>query len=156
MSTEARVRIHSHRLMREVPTSDHEVRVDSARREVVGRKVKEKPRWQRRLLVHVSIFIVSFIFTAGLLVLGVLLWVRPDTLLPLLVVGLLSSAVFVISFAGLRMVILHGLFDEYPNKEEDPGFTHHVSKSIVYGFIALVVAIMIAGMLITIASAQIF
>ena len=154
MSTEARVRIHNHRLMREVPTNDYEVRVDSARREVAGRKVH--PRWQHRMQVHVGIFVVSFIFTAGFLVLGVLLWVRPDTLLPILAVGLLSSAVFVISFASLRMMILHGLFDEYPNKEEDPGLAHHVSKSIVYGFIALVVAIILAGMLIKIASAQMF
>ncbi|HCC05614.1 TPA: hypothetical protein DEP58_04950 [Patescibacteria group bacterium] len=140
--------------MREKPMPDYEVRVDGTRSEIAGRKVR--PRWQHRMQVHVIVFIVSFIFTAGFLVLGVLLWVRPDTLLPILAVGLLSSAVFVISFASLRMMILHGLFDEYPNKEEDPGLAHHVSKSIVYGFIALVVAIIIAGMLIKIASAQIF
>jgi len=155
MSTEARIRIHNHRLMREERGNAYEVRVDEARREISGRKTGKQPHWRHRTAVHVGIFIVSFIFTAGFLVLGVLLWVRPDTLLPILAVGILSSAVFVASFASLRMVILHGLFDEYPNKEEDPGLAHHVSKSIVYGFIALAVAVVATGLFVNFASAGI-
>lgn len=138
--------------MRDTQARDYEVRVDGARREVSGRKKSDAHGLRYRVFVHTGVFIVSYIFTTGFLVLGVLLWVRPDTLLPILAVGLLSSVVFVTSFASLRMVILHGLFDEYPNKEEDPGLTHHVSKSIVYGIIALVVAFSITGMLIKIAS----
>lgn len=156
MSTEARVRIESHRLMRETSDPYHEERVHSARAQVEGRKVNESKRLQRRVQVHLGVFLVSFIFTTGFLVLSVLLWVRPDAFLSIVIISTISGLVFVASFSTLRMFILHTLLDEYPNREEDPGTAHHISKSIAYGFIALVFAVLLAGILIKIASASTF
>lgn len=156
MSLEARIKIDSHRLMRTQGNDlSHEIRVESARRDVEARKKKERYRWKHRAKVHVFIFAVSFIFSIGIFTLGILLWVKPGDLLPLLLTGLFSSTVFVGSFAWLRMFILHRLFDEYPNKEEDPGMSHHLTKSIAYGFVALVFALVLAGLVINVAQAGI-
>lgn len=153
MSNEARIRINSHRLMREKEESVHEVRVDDVRKEIVRRNAKNN-KATRRILVHIGVFIHSFIFTVGFLVLSVLLWVRPDTFFQIVLVCVFSSILFVTSFVILRMIILHTFLDEYPDKEEDPGVTHHIPKSIVYGFVALVFAILLTGVLIKIASAS--
>lgn len=97
--------------------------------------------------MHVTVFVLAFIFTTGTAVLGVLLWVRPDSFVSLIFVGVFSSTVFVISFAVLRLVSLVHLFpDTYAREtgEEE----HHLAKSIAYGFVALVFAVLLAGLLI--------
>jgi ABC-type Fe3+ transport system permease subunit len=99
-------------------------------------------------------FFVSFIFTTGVAVLGVLLWVRPEEIFALVMIGVFSSCVFVLTFAALRMLVLHILLDEYPDKEEDPGMKHHLAKSFIYGFLALVLAVVLTGILAKMAVAQ--
>jgi ABC-type Fe3+ transport system permease subunit len=154
MSIEARNRIESHSLLREEEIPAHTVRVDSARLDISLQKQKAKKKVHRRIMVHIVVFIVSFIFTSGVSLLGILLWVRPDTLLALVLVSVFSGAIFVISFASLRMFILHHFLHEYEN-EEDPGTFHHISKSVSYALVALVLAIVLVGMCINVASAGI-
>jgi len=154
-SVEARERIASHPLLRGADESVHTVRIDTTRAERVARTRMLKKKVQRRILVHLFVFLISFIFTSGVALLGVLLWVRPDTPLSLVVTGLFSGGVFVACFASLRMFVLHHFLNEYPNREEDPGTFHHVSKSIAYGFVALVLAVVLVGLFINIASAGI-
>jgi hypothetical protein len=139
---------------RVAPPTD--LRVDDAHREVQKRKTQEMNAWKRRAKIHVGIFSVSFVFTTGIFTLGILMWVRPDELLPLVLVALFSGVVFVATFTWLRMFILHKLLDEYPNKEEDPGVEHHLAKSIAYGFVALAFAIALGGIVFKIASASVF
>jgi hypothetical protein len=141
--------------MREEEVPAHEMRVDSARVDLSAQKQKTKKKIHRRILVHCVVFTVSFIFTSGVALLGILLWVKPDAFLQLVLVSLFSGIVFVASFASLRMFILHHFLDEYPNNEEDPGKFHHFSKSISYGLVALVLAIVLVGMFINVASASI-
>lgn len=153
MSTEARIHINSHRLMRDTEAPVYEQRVLGARDSLSALTDKRHARVKRRTFVHALTFIASFIFTTGVAVLCILLWVRPDSLVSLIVTGILSACVFVATFAGLRMHILHSVLDEYPNKEEDPGREHHWGKSIAYGLVALVLALVLAGLLINAASA---
>lgn len=155
-TSDVRIRIDSHRLMRadatpEAPTS---VRVAQQRMSEQGRDARK--RFVRRAWVHGIAFALSYLLTAGVGLLGVLLWVRPDDLLALVLVFILGSVVFVGSFAGMRMLVLHRIFDEYPNKEEDPGMHHHVGKSVAYAFLALVLAIVLTGLLVHLASAESF
>lgn len=153
MSVDARARIETHRLMQTTGESPHVVRVDSARQEIDEKKKELSRRWKRRAKVHMGIFISSFIFSVGVFTLGTLLWVEPDDFLTLVVVAVSSSFVFVASFAWSRMLILHTFFNDYTNKEEDPGIMHHLSKSIAYGFVALVLALVFSGLIVNIASA---
>ncbi len=155
MSSEARVTIDSHRLMHKEKEPEHVVHVDFVHKTVEENKQKSVKKWKLRASVHVGIFIVSFIFTTGILMLGIILWVKPDAFLAFVLVGIFASLIFVFSFAGLRLLLLHKLINENVNKEEDPGLSHHVSKSITYGFVALVFAIVLAGLIINIASADI-
>jgi len=155
MGNQARERIDTHRLMQTSDAPDHEVRIREARNAVDARKLEERVRWMRRAKVHVLAFLMAFVFTVGISVLGVLLWVRPESLISLVFVGIFSSLVFVAAFAAVRMLILHRIIDDYPNKEDDPGMQHHFVKSVAYGFVALVVAIVLAGLIINIASADI-
>lgn len=141
--------------MREEKESVHEVRIDLARTHLTGHQAKQATRWKRRVVVHVVVFALSFIFTCGVALLGVLLWVKPDSLFSLVITGVCAGIVFVVSFAALRMFVLHSLLHEYPNREDDPGFAHHVSKSIAYAFVALVLAVVCAGIFINLASASI-
>jgi Flp pilus assembly protein TadB len=153
MSNEARIRIDSHRLMREEKDNIHEVRIDLARTNLTGHQKKQATKWKRRVVVHVVVFALSFIFTSGVALLGVLLWVKPDSLFSLVITGVVAGVVFIVSFASLRMFVLHSLLHEYQNREEDPGFSHHVSKSIAYAFVALVLAVVVAGVFVNLASA---
>lgn len=152
-STTARARIDAHRLLRkDVPPSSN----DEHPIATVALQERENARKRaiRRLFVHLGAFVAAYVFTAGVALLGVLLWVRPDTLLPLVELGLLAAVVFVVVFSALRVVVLHHIFsDEYPNSEEDPGLEHHVAKSVAYGFVALALALLITGLLINLASA---
>lgn len=154
MSTDARIRIESHRLMRTAaPDAAVRVSVPNVAREEAARKQAERQAFMQRTLVHLGLFVVSFVFTAGVALLGILLWVRPDTLLPLVLVGLFCAAIFVAVFASLRMLLVHRLMDRYPNKEDDPGTNYHVGKSVAYGFVALAVALLLVGLLMNVASA---
>lgn len=152
--SDVRIRIDSHRLMRvdSVPEASTSVGVAQQRMSEKGRDARR--RFVRRAWVHSAVFILAYLLTAGIGLLGVLLWVRPDDLLALVLVFILGSVVFVASFAGMRMLVLHRIFDEYPNKEEDPGIHHHVGKSIAYAFLALVLAIVLTGLLVHLASAS--
>ncbi len=155
MSQEARARIESHPLMRKEEVSIHTEKVEHIHRTVQEHKLLEKSRFKKRLFVHVGIFILSFIFTSGLELLGIILWVKPDSLLSLVFVSVFSATVFVVSFTVLRVVILHHFFNEYLNADEDPGMFHHVSKSIAYALVALVVAVILTGFFVKLASAGI-
>jgi hypothetical protein len=141
--------------MRKENENFHEARIDLARTNLTGHQIKKTGMWKRRVIVHIVVFVLSFIFTSGVALLGVLLWVRPDSLISLVFTGVFAGIVFLASFASTRMFVLHNLLHEYPNREEDPGFAHHVTKSIAYAFVALVLAVVIAGVFVNLASASI-
>jgi Ni,Fe-hydrogenase I cytochrome b subunit len=113
------------------------------------RPEKARARFLRRTVVHLLAFVASFVFSAGIAVLCMLLFVHnSEDIARLVIVSLISGGVFVAGFAAIRMFILHSLFDEYPDKEEDPGLHHHIAKSIAYGFVALALALLVAGFII--------
>jgi hypothetical protein len=153
MSSEARARIDAHRLMREPATPVGDARVLHVGAHDIERKKAAKRALMQRTFVHIGAFIAAFVFTAGIALLGVLLWVRPDTLLPLVLVSVICSIIFVAVFALIRMLVLHKLMNMYPNEEDDPGVSHHMSKSIAYGLLALVIALLLTGLLVNFASA---
>jgi small-conductance mechanosensitive channel len=157
MSTEARARIDAHPLMRKEVASPHEERVVASRADFEVRKKENAQKWKTVTMVHIAVFVVSFVFTAGLLMLGVLLWVRPDELLSLVLVGLLSSVIFVVLFASLRMYILEHVFPHVRDDVDasDMSESHVLAKSISYGIVALVFAFVIAMLLVQVASAHI-
>ena len=152
MKEDAHVRIQEHRLMRTAETPLHEEHAKQHATRIAEYARIQRTRFVRRIVVQVVVFVFSYIFTAGVGLLGILLWVRPDGLLALVLVALVSACVFVASFASIRMLILHTLLNEYPNKEEDPGMRYHLGKSVTYGFVALVFALVLTGLLVTIAS----
>lgn len=156
MVTDARIRIDSHRLMQkaEVPLSN--IKVNSARDIIIAQKKLKEKRWKRRAVLHVIIFALSFILSLGVAVLAILLFVRSDAPLTQLLAFIMFAFTFVITFAGQRIFILHYFLVEYPNKDEDPGISHHVSKSIAYGFVALVLAFVIMSLIIKVAERGIF
>ncbi len=155
MSVEARKRIDSHRLMREYNKEDKIEPVSvQAKAFIDDNLLRKKKEFKKRVWVHVFIFIISFIFTIGFSVLSILLWVKPDAYLSMVIVGIVSSVVFVASFAWLRVFILHKMTETNKN-DEDPGMEHHVSKSIAYAFVALVLAVVIVGFIVNVASADI-
>jgi hypothetical protein len=142
--------------MQQTPRSDHEVRIEAARGEIDATKQLERERFIRRAKVHAVAFVLAFVFTAGVALLGIVLWVRPDALVALVLVSLFSGLVFVACFAGVRILILHKLTNDYANRDDDPGMHHHLAKSIAYGFVALVLALLIAGLIVNVASADFF
>jgi len=103
-------------------------------------------------MLHLVLFLCAFIFTTGVLVLSVLLWVRPDKPASLVFVGLFAGLVFVLSFATLRFLSLVHLFPD-THAQETGEDDHHIAKSVAYGLVALVFAVLLAGILINIASA---
>ncbi len=117
-------------------------------------EVTPRRTFLRRTMVHTGIFVASFVSTTGVAVLAVLLWVRPDSLVSLVLVGVLAAVVFVSCFATLRMVVLHRLLDEYPDREEDPGVSHHLAKSVAYALVALVIAAVLAGLIVRSAAGE--
>jgi hypothetical protein len=151
--SDVRIRIDSHRLMRADSVSEAPTSVMLIRQQEAERSREARKRFVRRAWVHGIAFVLSYLLTAGSALLGILLWVQPDDLLALVLVFILGSAVFVGAFAGIRLLVLHRIFEEYPNKEEDPGIHHHVGKSIAYAFLALVLAIVLTGFLVHLASA---
>jgi len=153
MSSEARATINSHRLMQEAQEAPHVVRVDHAHAVQAKRKQEEQRAYVHRMWWHAAIFLVSFVFTVGFTVLSVLLWVQPEDLFALVVLGIVTSLVFVVTFAGVRIVVFHKLVPGPLDHEEDVGWSFHIGKSIAYGLVALVVAILIAGLLIRAAAA---
>jgi len=155
MSNEARVRIDSHRLMREEKKSLHEERINLAHESLRGHKKIAANRWKWKVLWHILIFTLSFIFTSGFALLCILLWVKPDSFTALVFSGILSGFVFIVCFAYLRILVLYHFLNEYPNKEEDPGFTYHISKSVSYAIVALILAVICAGIFAQLASAGI-
>jgi hypothetical protein len=103
-------------------------------------------------MLHAVTFVLAFIFTTGALVLSVLLWVRPGQPLSLVLTGLGAGVVFVACFAVVRFVSLRHLFPD-PAAAQLGEPVHHWSKSIAYGFVALVFALLLAGLLINVATA---
>ncbi len=155
MSVEARKRIDSHRLMREYNKKNEEDLVSvQAVTFTDGSLLMKKKEFKKRMWVHMLVFVVSFVFTIGFSVLSILLWVKPDAYASMVIVGIVSSVVFVASFAWLRVFILHKMTETNKN-EEDLGMEHHVSKSIAYAFVALVLAVVIVGFIVNVASADI-
>jgi len=142
--------------MKKAEPSLSDEKVKSARKSILEHKVQKANRWKRRALVHVFVFILSFIIAMGVAVLDILLFVRPDAPLTQLITVLMYAIAFVGSFAGLRMFVLHLLLHEYPNAEDDPGITHHLSKSIAYGFVALVIALVFVSLIVNFAEATVF
>ncbi len=157
MTTDARTRIDSHHLMRSKKDVESDLRIDSARNEIKSIEKIKKEKLKHRTKVHLIIFAISFVFTVGASVLGILLWVKPESFASIVFVGVFSSVVFVTCFAFLRMFILHKInFDvAVPENDEDLKTEHHLAKSIVYGFIALVFATLLMGLIVNIASANI-
>ncbi len=149
MSTDARARIEAHRLLRQSPEPVVVVR-DAA---VNEQAAAARRQLMKRCIAHVVVFLFAFFLTAGIALVGVLLWVRPDELLHLVLVTLFCSTVFVLLFASARVFLLHEVLDLYPNKEEDPGRGYHWGKSIAYAFLALVVAFLMVALLVNIATA---
>jgi len=155
MSAEARARIDSHRLLKEDDVAVHDARIDSIREELNKQKSGEKKRWKKRTFVHMFVFALSFILSTGILVLGTLLFVRPDSPMSQLFMVAIFSVTFIASFSGLRVFILHSMLNDYPSEEEDPGMNHHMPKSIAYGFVGLVLAVVLIGFIVNVASANI-
>jgi len=156
MSTEARARIDSHRLMKKDDVEVHDARIDSIREELNKQKGEEKKRWKKRAIVNLFVFVISFILATGILVIGTLIFVRPDNpMSQIFMVGLFSVS-FISAFAWLRIFILHTILNDYPTKEEDPGMNHHLPKSIAYGFVGLVIAVVLIGFIVNVASADFF
>lgn len=155
MSFEARKRIDSHRLMREHNKKGGGEPVSAQAKVFVDDAIlRKKKELKKRIWVHVFVFIISFIFTIGFSVLSILLWVKPDAYASIVIVGIVSALVFVTSFAWLRVFILHKM-DDNNKSEDDPGMEHHISKSIAYAFVALVLAVVIVGFIVNVASADI-
>jgi hypothetical protein len=98
-----------------------------------------------RTVVHLGSFIVSYIFCAGFVFLSVLVIGAPTPVV-LVVLGLTTSGLFVSTFAWLRMLIVHRLSLTHLETEDDPGFSHHFAKSITYGFVALVFALLLSAL----------
>lgn len=152
MATDARIRIDEHRLVRDSTRPAHDVRIED-RRALLDEHHRAGQRSLRmRSVLHVAIFGIAFIFTTGALVLSILLWVRPDRLLLFLVVGLAAGFIFVTSFAALRFLSLVHLFPDAHARETGEE-EHHLTKSIAYGFVALIFAVLLAGLLINRATA---
>ncbi len=142
---------HADRATRHVDVSE---RVDPIHTERERYAQATQAERLRRVWWHLVIFCLTFIFTTGVLALGVLLWVRPEALFALVVVGLCTSVVFVATFAVLRIIILQRL---YPGpaflEEERHSAGYHIGTGVAYGTVALVVALILAGLLVNIATA---
>jgi len=128
------------------------MRIADRRETILSHDTARRHSFRVRSVLHAVIFVLAFIFTTGALVLSVLLWVRPGQLLWLVLTGVGASGVFVASFAALRFVTLKHLFPD-PVAVQSGEPVHHWSKSIAYGLVALVVAILAAGLLINVVSA---
>jgi hypothetical protein len=151
MHTDARARIDTHRLMRTAEPVDD--RVSSARTELERARVAAREKFKRRLVIYALTFVVAFVFTSGVSLLGLILWVQPDDLLSIVLNGLFAALVFVATFAWIRMHVLHTLLREHEHDEEDPGMHHHWCKSIAYGLVALVLALALVSVLVTVVQA---
>ncbi len=147
------MRINEHPLMRGVSSEAAAEVVTGAHSATRATRAAAMRRFLRRAGVHVLVFVGAFLVTSGFALLNILLWVRQDQLVGIIALGAMAALLFVAMFAGLRMLILHKLLDEYPNKEEDPGPARHWGKSIAYGFLALVVATILTGLLLNAAAA---
>jgi hypothetical protein len=153
MSKEARTRIESHRLMRGAQEDVFGMRVDGTREHLAEQQQHQRAVRKGRAVLHVVLFAVSFVFTSGFGLLGIILWVRPDSYLALILVGLAAALVFVLSFAGVRMAVLRHMLPHLGDATEDQPETAHLGISIMYGILALVVAMLLAGLLIRVATA---
>jgi hypothetical protein len=154
MPTGSHVTTSTHYSGQSQRTSVAGARVDSAYREQERRKRAVHEERIRQIFWHTVIFCVTFVFTTGFLALGVLLWVRPEALMVLIIIGIMTSGVFVATFATLRIIVLQRL---YPGpsflEEEDRSQEYHIGTGVAYGFIALVIAFFLAGVLMNVATA---
>jgi cytochrome b561 len=86
--------------------------------------------------------------------LSILTFVRnSENLVGLVVAGLLSATSFVALFAWIRTMVLEHSRGRLSTPEEDDA-EHHRAKSVAYGFVALVFAILLAGLIMNTASAS--
>lgn len=153
MEEPARIRIANHRLMRSASDSP-EGRVSSTYSTVEERKRSRRRVFNARSKLHTFAFLISFVFATGITTLGILFFVRSsENILRLVLTGVFSGASFVSVFAWLRYVILSHprIGRAYMDEDENEP---HVSKSIAYGFVALVVALLLAGLIMKTASAS--
>lgn len=110
------------------------------------RKQAARHAFVRRAVVHVVVFCLSFIFTLGASVLAILLWVTPDNLFAVVLVGIVAAAIFVATFTLLRLIVIHALIPDQP-KGDDPGAAHHTGKSVAYAFVGLIFAVLLIGLI---------
>ena len=150
----ARIRINDHRLMRQTPSVDGAERISTQRVVLVERSRKRRAVFIERTLLHLAVFVVSFIFASGVIALSVLTFVRDsENLVGLVLAGLLAAASFVALFAWTRTMALEHKKERFTAPEEDHP-EHHTVKSVVYGFVALVGAILLAGLIMNTAAAS--
>jgi len=150
----ARIRINDHRLMREAPSSDMGARVSAQRIVLADRSRKRRVVLLERTLLHSVVFVVSFIFASGVVSLSVLMFVRnSENLFGLVTAGLVAAASFVVMFAWIRTLVLGQKKERFTTPEEDHP-EHHAVKSVVYGFVALVAAVLLAGLIMNTAAAN--
>jgi hypothetical protein len=97
--------------------------------------------------LHLGLFGISFLLAAGVSAVGTILFVRTsENLVGLVLVGLSAAAAFVASFTLLRALLMHR---SHPEESR----AHLLGRSVVYGCIALALALLVAGYLIQSASA---
>ena len=149
----ARVRIESHRLMR-TTAPRASVRVDDAHRIARERTDSQRTLLRERTKLHAAIFLLSFVFATGVATLGILVFVRTsENLLRLVLTGIASAGCFVGMFAWLRFFILSHPRWAHMHSQEDEE-EPHTTKSVAYGFVALAVALLLAGVIMKTASAS--
>lgn len=155
MTHDARIRIDNHRLMRNAspPLSDAPPTTTLPTRIQEADAVQK--RFMRRVWVHAGAFVAAIVSAAGIFLIGTLLAVHSsEDIAPVVFISILAAGVFVATFTLVRMVVLHLLTDDYPDKEEDPGIHHHLAKSITYGFVALALALLCIGLMLKRVSAE--
>jgi len=142
MTVEARERINAHRLIRQQTLPEGTPSLQSH-----GFVGGGRAQLLRRSVIHVVTFILSYIFTAGIGLLCIVLWVRPERPVSVVLAGVLASVVFVLFFTFIRMLTLQRLLDEGGNSEESPGINYHAGKSVAYALLALVLAGVLTGLI---------
>ena len=150
----ARVRINNHRLMREEEVPMHVERVDEHRKTTDEREARQKRILLERSLLHTVAFLLGFVVAAGVGTLSVLIIVRsPENLAGLVLTGLMASGAFVVTFSFIRVAVLSYASTHFTAPLETEPVTGHWGKSVTYGFLGLVVAILLAGLIINTALA---
>lgn len=118
-------------------------RIESERRSVD----RDQKKLMHLVFMHTLFFVLAFTFTAGASLLGLLLWVTPDNLFAIVLTTLFASVVFVASFAYVRLLAIRiGSLKLRPLEEDEEAHSHIVT-SVVYAFLALVLAVLVVGLI---------